>query len=72
MTIKKSRPGIATAARPRSRAAGSSVAKSAVKKPRQKSIVPMKEYEFPSDFAPELLIVGLLLLAVVFLIFASR
>ena len=70
MTIKKSRPGIATAARHRSRTAGSSAVKIAAKKPRAKLVEPMKEYEFPTDFAPEFLIVGLLLLTCLFLFLA--
>lgn len=65
---KKSRPGIATVAPRRSRPAGSTAAKTAAKKP--KANLPGKEYQFPSEFAPELLIAGLLLVFFLFLLFA--
>lgn len=52
MTIKKSRPGIATAAPRRSRPAGSSVVKSAEKKPKKTTPQSMKEYSFPIEAWP--------------------
>lgn len=65
MTIKKSRPGIASAARRPSRPAGSSAVKSAEKKPKKIKPQPMKEYTFPVEAWPAMataVVVVLLLL----------
>jgi hypothetical protein len=67
VTIKKSRPGIATAARVRSRAAGSSVVKSAAKKPKPQ---PAKEYSFPVEAWPAVATAVAVAVLVALLIFA--
>ena len=69
MTQKK-RPGIAGRAPRPSVRAGSTVQKPAKKTVKNPKANPPKEYQFPSEFAPELLIAGLLLTAILFLLFA--
>lgn len=68
MTQKK-RPGIAGRAPRPSVVAGSTVARTAKKTVKKLKANPPKEYNFPSEFAPELLIAGLLLTAVIVLLF---
>lgn len=67
MTIKKSRPGIATAAPRRSRAAGSSAAKSAVKKQKTPQ---QKEYSFPVEAWPAVATAAAVAVVALLLLFA--
>lgn len=70
MTIKKSRPGIVTAARPRSRPAGSSVAKTVEKKPKRIKPQPMKEYHFPVEAWPAIAAAAAVVVVLLLLLFA--